>query len=127
MSQATNPVSNWGDDLELSSASPETNDSVDLPLNPAGYELGNILFQGLLVAGERYREMGLLLTFMMCLIFKRKHPTAKWCLKQLGVQMVRLLSIDRGGLKHYHKFAKNALTSLKAASMRAVVGQLRKK
>ena len=58
MSQATNPVSNWGDDLELSSASPETNDSVDLPLNPAGYELGNILFQGLLVAGERYINSG---------------------------------------------------------------------
>lgn len=58
MSQATNPVSNWGDDLKQSSTSPETNDSVDLPLNPAGYELGNILFQGLLVAGERYINSG---------------------------------------------------------------------
>lgn len=58
MSQATNPVSNWGDDLERSSTNPETNDSVDLPLNPAGYELGNILFQGLLVAGERYMNSG---------------------------------------------------------------------
>jgi hypothetical protein len=32
--------------LELSSTIPETNDSVDLPLNPVGYEIGNILFHG---------------------------------------------------------------------------------
>jgi hypothetical protein len=58
MSQSTNPVSNLGNELSLSSASIETNDSVDLPLNPAGYEVGNILFQSLLVAGERYINSG---------------------------------------------------------------------
>ena len=58
MSKSTNPVSNLGNELSLSATNPETNDSVDLPLNPAGYELGNIIFQGLLVAGERYMNSG---------------------------------------------------------------------
>jgi hypothetical protein len=58
MSQNINPSANLENALELSSTIPETNDSVDLPLNPAGYELGNILFQGLLVAGERYMNSG---------------------------------------------------------------------
>jgi hypothetical protein len=58
MSQNINPSANLENVLEPSSTIPETNDSVDLPLNPAGYELGNILFQGFLVAGERYINSG---------------------------------------------------------------------
>ena len=58
MSQSTNPVSNFGNELSLSATNPETNDSVDLPLNPAGYEVGKIIFQSLLVAGERYINSG---------------------------------------------------------------------
>jgi hypothetical protein len=58
MSQNINPSANLENVLESSSTIPETNDSVNLPLNPAGYELGNILFQGLLIAGERYVNSG---------------------------------------------------------------------
>ena len=58
MSQNINPSANLENALERSSTIPETNDSVALPLNPAGYELGNILFQGFLVAGERYMNSG---------------------------------------------------------------------
>jgi len=58
MSQSINPVSNLENELSLSATNPETNDSVDLPLNPAGYEIGNILFQSFLVAGERYIKSG---------------------------------------------------------------------
>src|SRR4028119_680711 len=58
MSQNINPSAHLENALERSSTIPETNDSVALPLNPAGYELGNILFQGFLVAGERYMNSG---------------------------------------------------------------------
>lgn len=58
MSQKINPSANLENVLESSSTIPETNDSVDLPLNPAGYELGNILFQSFLIAGERYMNSG---------------------------------------------------------------------
>src|SRR4028118_1324836 len=73
------------------------------------------------------RERELPLTSMTSLVFKRKLPTAGWYLKQLGAQRVRLFSIDRDGMIHYLKFAKNVLTSLRIALMRAVVGQLLKK
>jgi hypothetical protein len=46
MSQNINSSANLENALELSSTSPETNDSVDLPLNPVGYEIDNILFHG---------------------------------------------------------------------------------
>ncbi|MBD1835157.1 hypothetical protein H6F61_21310 [Cyanobacteria bacterium FACHB-472] len=58
---------------------------------------------------------------------QKKTPHNAMVFEQLGAQRVRLLSIDRGGLKQYLKFAKNVLTSLKVALMRAVVGQLPKK
>jgi hypothetical protein len=43
-------------------------------------------------------------------------------LKKETYLLVLPLSIDRGGLKEYLKFAKNVLTNSRAASMRIVIG-----